>query len=61
MTVMGTDFSNHFFVTLNTPMGTNIISVHPALSFIFVLLGEVVAEIGTDTSNCYKTSLEKGG
>jgi hypothetical protein len=58
MTVMGTDFSNHFFVTLNTPMGTNIISVHPALSFIFVLLREVVAKIGTNTSNCYKTSLK---
>jgi hypothetical protein len=56
MTVMGTDFSNHFFVTLNTPMGTDIISVHPAFSFIFVLLGEVVAKIGTNTSNCYKTS-----
>jgi len=58
MTVMGTDFSNHFFVTLDTPMGTNIISVHPALSFIGILLREMVAQIGTDTSNCYKTSLK---
>jgi len=56
VTVMGTDFSNHFFVTLNTPMSTDVISVHPALSFIFTLFREVVAQIGTNTSNCYKTS-----
>jgi hypothetical protein len=36
--MVGTNFGNHFFVTLNTPMGTDIISVDPALSNIFLAI-----------------------
>jgi hypothetical protein len=49
MTVVSTDFCHHFFVTLDTPMSTNIISVHPALSFGIV--GSLEAQESSDSSN----------
>jgi len=56
--MVSTNFSDHFFVTLDTPMGSDIISVHPTFGFIGGFLSELVAQIGSHTSNCYKSSLD---
>lgn len=38
MTVVGTNFGDHFLITLDTPMCTNIISVNEALRLILLAL-----------------------
>lgn len=48
---MGTDFSDLLFVTLDTPMGTNIISVNETLSGVFGVVGGKIAHATHSTSS----------